>query len=235
MNPRELEQVLTKTLEDYRLSGNEKKALKDIFSDFASDPETLNFIRNRAFDLVREQIRHSSRHHQESLEWLEKIVKTIDGVKNPVEENHEYRASAHFSPGNSCESQIIRLCRQAGTAIDICVFTISADHISRALLDAHQRKVKLRIITDDDKSHDMGSDIDLFVEKGIPVKMDNSPSHMHHKFAIFDQVTMINGSFNWTRSASMNNNEDIIVNSIPELIRAYSQRFEQLWKSCVPA
>ena len=89
------------------------------------------------------------------------------------------------------------------------------------------------LITDDNKSHDMGSDIYYFIEQGMKVKIDNSPSHMHHKFAVFDNKIMINGSFNWTRSASKNNNEDIVVNSNPDLIKSFSKRFEKLWASCV--
>lgn len=233
MNLKELENVIIKTFEDYWISKNEKYALRQIFADFKHDAQTLHFIRNRAFEIVNEQITNSNRYHLEAIKWLEQIIKTIDSVKEKNEQNVQYKATAYFSPGIKCANQIISLCKQAKISIDVCVFTISDDKISEELIKAYKRGVKVRIITDDNKSHDMGSDIYYFIEQGMKVKIDNSPSHMHHKFAVFDNKIMINGSFNWTRSASKNNNEDIVVNSNPDLIKSFSKRFEKLWASCV--
>ena len=52
---------------------------------------------------------------------------------------------------------------------------------------------------------------------------------MHHKFAIFDKKLLNNGSFNWTRSASMKNEENIMVLHEPSLIGSFVSSFEELW------
>ena len=54
-------------------------------------------------------------------------------------------------------------------------------------------------------------------------------AHMHHKFAIFDGDLLLNGSFNWTRSASELNEENLIITPDPVLVRAFAGRFEELW------
>ena len=126
------------------------------------------------------------------------------------------------------------LIKNAKTSIDVCVFTISDDRIADALLIAHKSGIKLRIITDDDKASDRGSDVDRLASKGVKIKTDDSPSHMHHKYAIFDENILVNGSFNWTRSASMNNHENIVVTDDPECVVPFKEMFEKLWKECVP-
>ena len=69
----------------------------------------------------------------------------------------------------------------------------------------------MRIISDDDKQFDEGSDIHALREAGVPLRIDDSPFHMHHKFALVDGAWLLNGSFNWTRSASVNNEENLLV------------------------
>jgi phosphatidylserine/phosphatidylglycerophosphate/cardiolipin synthase-like enzyme len=84
-------------------------------------------------------------------------------------------------------------------------------------------------VTDDDKSYDRGSDIARFEKAGIPVKTDNSPAHMHHKFALFDRKLLLTGSYNWTRSAANHNHENVIVSSDPRLIAPFRTMFDRLW------
>ncbi len=48
--------------------------------------------------------------------------------------------------------------------------------------------------------------------------MDVSPFFMHHKFAVLDGTLLLNGSFNWTKNASQNNNENIMITNNPYVL-----------------
>ena len=126
-------------------------------------------------------------------------------------------------------NRIISRLNGARSKIDICVFTITDDRISFPILAAHRRGVKIRILSDNDKLHDPGSDIPRFLEAKIPLRIDHSPSHMHHKFAIFDGKALVNGSFNWTRSAAEMNQENIIDSEDPQLVAQFQKEFDSLW------
>jgi phosphatidylserine/phosphatidylglycerophosphate/cardiolipin synthase-like enzyme len=136
---------------------------------------------------------------------------------------------AHFSPGDRCLRQIIRLFENTVRTADLAVFTITDDRISSAILAAHNRGAAIRIVTDNDKAFDPGSDIDRLRDAGIPVRIDRTPFHMHHKFAIFDNRLLANGSYNWTRGAAEQNVENLVLTSDSRLLTAFRAEFERLW------
>ena len=67
---------------------------------------------------------------------------------------HPAVAEAFFSPGDDCLRAITRLLANASRTADICVFTITDDRVSDAILDAHRRAVAVQIITDNAKAAD---------------------------------------------------------------------------------
>jgi len=227
MNLNDVEQFLKLSYEDFKLSKPEKQSLHQVLDSIKDDPTNLNFVRNRAFDLVAENYRSGESQYLESLKWLEQIVKTIDQVQAQA---IKVDNTAYFSPGTECVKKIIALINHAKQAIDVCVFTISDDNITKALKAAHDKKIKLRIVSDNDKANDLGSDIYSMANYGIPIRLDRSANHMHHKFAIFDNQRIVNGSFNWTRSATKYNEENILVSNDCKLVNQFSNCFEKLWR-----
>lgn len=139
-------------------------------------------------------------------------------------------SEAYFSPGLACRDAIREAIDRATRHLDVCVFTITDDHLSKALAAAHRRGVSVRIITDNDKGHDAGSDIDRLESLGISVRVDRTEYHMHHKFAIVDKHTLLNGSYNWTRGAFSFNQENVVVSRDPALVAAFQRAFDELWR-----
>jgi mitochondrial cardiolipin hydrolase len=138
---------------------------------------------------------------------------------------------AHFSPGEGPLNTIIRLLGEARGSADVCVFTLTDDRISRALLEARARGVRLRVVSDDDKALDLGSDIHRLLTADIPVRLDRTEAHMHHKFAVFDRRRLLTGSYNWTRSAAEANHENVVVSDDPRLVQPFCRAFDELWSS----
>jgi phosphatidylserine/phosphatidylglycerophosphate/cardiolipin synthase-like enzyme len=114
--------------------------------------------------------------------------------------------------------------------VDLCVFTITDNAVSREIYEAFRRGVKIRLITDNDKSYDRGSDVEDLDRSGIPIRIDQTDAHMHHKFAIFDGKTLLNGSYNWTRSAFTKNEENVLVTDDARFIKRFQGEFDRLWK-----
>jgi phosphatidylserine/phosphatidylglycerophosphate/cardiolipin synthase-like enzyme len=219
----EMDQILLRTLDDRRLSRGEKRALSEILEEMALDDRQRALLRNRAFEIAKTRLADPRAH--DVLEWFRDVSKLL--VAPPC---YDTVAEAHFSPGDDCVRRIRGLFGGARRSVDVCVFTITDDRIAEAIEAAHRRGVAVRIISDDDKAFDPGSDIERLNDGGIPVRVDNSPAHMHNKFAVFDETLLLTGSFNWTRSASRENQENLIVTSEPRLVRTFEETFAQLWE-----
>jgi len=124
------------------------------------------------------------------------------------------------------------------TAVDellICVFTISDDRLSDAIMNAHRNGLTVRVISDNDKMYDRGSDVGRLSQAGVNVRIDLSPEHMHHKFMIIDGRTVMTGSYNWTRSAETRNEENLISVDDPQLAIRFTEEFERIWNLSEPA
>ena len=155
--------------------------------------------------------------------WLEFCLSQI--------EKYTFRFhKVYFSPGTDILETVAGLLDQAKESIDLCVFTITDARLSDRILQAQRKGIRIRIITDDRKTMDKGSDIYDLHSAGIPIKIDHSQYHMHHKFGIIDQRICFTGSFNWTYTASKHNQENLLVTSKYDIVRQYSDEFERLWK-----
>lgn len=125
--------------------------------------------------------------------------------------------------------------RSAQKTLDVCVFSLTNDTIARVLLTQHHAGKQVRLIVDDDQCNQQGADAMRLRRRGIHVRMDHSSFHMHNKFCIVDGVCLLNGSFNYTQAAARDNNENILVTNTPELVQAYVEQFEKLWKQFEPS
>lgn len=221
-----IKDALKETLADYRLTRGEKRSLQQSIEPFSDDERRLALVRNYAFKMARDEL--SEPHHAELLNWLEDVVKVLQ-QKNP-NPSGKIRSEAYFSPDDPCVSRIVRLFDSARKSVDICVYTITDDRIRDAILAAHHRNVPIRIISDNDKSDDLGSDIHQLDRRGVPVRVDRSEFHMHHKYAVFDGKQLLTGSYNWTRSAAQRNEENFLITNDATLLKSFRRAFDKLWK-----
>lgn len=216
----ELLTYLQTSIADEVFSKTEKRTFKSILADHTLDSHQINFLRSKVYELADE--RATENNYKFILDW----VKNANSALTP---HVQATSDAYFSPGDACRNVIIHQIETAVKQLHICVFTISDDTITNGLLLAHKKGVKIRVITDNDKSFDEGSDIKQLAEAGISIKMDATPNHMHHKFMVSDQRVVITGSYNWTRSAARFNHENILLTHEPGVIKSFSSQFEKLW------
>ncbi len=245
MNPEDLARFLRESLEDRKLSRSEKSALADWVEKNVTTDQHRGLARHTAFAFANAEVARTGTPaaNEDLIGWLEDVMKVLAPLgpqstsATAGDSPDAAGTEAFFAPGEQCLQQIIHRFSWCRHTADICVFTITDDRISRAILASHARGVKVRIITDNEKRHDAGSDIHRLQDAGIPVKLDDATTpaeagmngHMHHKFAIFDGTRLLNGSYNWTRGAADMNYENITDTGDTKLVAIFSREFERLW------
>jgi phosphatidylserine/phosphatidylglycerophosphate/cardiolipin synthase-like enzyme len=211
------EENLLETFSHDGIDSSERKGLLELAEQVEIDLEDYKRLRSKVFDLAKSQGLHG-------FDWLEDAMKILDKAKEIT-----YSSKAFFSPENSGQEDLEQLLLSAHKAIWVCVFTISDDELAKALIQKHKQGLDVKIITDNDKIYDRGSDIIEMKDAGIPVKIDDTRHHMHHKFAIVDKEILVNGSYNWTRSADEYNHENLIITKDEALVKDFTQEFKKLW------
>ncbi|MBW7877052.1 MAG: DUF1669 domain-containing protein [Candidatus Cloacimonetes bacterium] len=152
----------------------------------------------------------------------------------------------HFGPGDGSEPTLdqhfISFVEKAKKTLDGAFFEFRLDSIVDALIRAHNRGVKLRLVTDDGnyylRDHATGivdrEKMNPFAQRildaGIDLKQDNDRSGlMHNKFAIVDGQWVWTGSYNLTDSCSLKNENNAIWLKNAELAKVFTTEFEEMF------
>lgn len=218
-----IEQLLVDNIATGTMTSSDRKELKAVIKELRPDKHQLAFLRSRIFDLSKEAL--ATMPAEQIIVWLEEANKLL----LPDESYNEPYDLVTFSPGTDGQSLIKSQLASAIKSLDICVFTISDNTISDVIIQKHRQGIQLRILTDLQKQYDAGSDIEILKNAGITVRFDSSDQHMHHKFAIIDGERLLNGSYNWTRSAADYNFENLLVTNDEGLVKPFAKEFERLW------
>jgi phosphatidylserine/phosphatidylglycerophosphate/cardiolipin synthase-like enzyme len=227
MTIQEWDALLTQFSADRKLSGGERSVLAERLAPL-SDQQRAAF-RNRLFAMLRAEMATPAQN--EWVTFTEDVVKLLHPVQSAPAATQPSAMGSEvlFTPEDDIASRIVSLVQMAKQSIDICVFTLTDNHIADALLRVHVRGVRIRLLSDEDKSFDLGADVNRLAKAGIPTCTSGGEGHMHHKFAIFDRSLLLNGSYNWTRGAQELNCENVVLSREKRLIDQFQAYFDRRW------
>ncbi|MBX0291609.1 FAM83 family protein [Hymenobacter sp. HSC-4F20] len=210
---------------DVTLSPTEARRLRDRLAAFTQHGGDVGRLRQAVFNLAKE--RFNTFKDKAVVEWLEaaSVLLPTPSAALPVAE----QTQVYFSPGEECVTAIQQFIAAAHRTLDVCVFTVADDRLTSALLAAHHRGVRVRLLTDNDKLFDRGSDVRQLHGAGMAVRTDCTENHMHHKFAVADHRLVLTGSYNWTRSAARYNLENLLITPELAVVTRFAAEFARLW------
>lgn len=134
---------------------------------------------------------------------------------------------------SSVAGAIERLIGASKTSIDAALYRLNHPRLAHALEDAAARGVRVRLVLDRNKYEETRATREFLADSAIPFRLgygrEGPGSKMHHKFAIFDGLRAITGSYNWTLESEEQNFENLLVLREAALVANYQQEFDLMW------
>lgn len=142
-------------------------------------------------------------------------------LSKSIQTNESTDIIALFSPRNDIRAALIYYINAETEGIICAAFRFTDQQITKAFLNAAQKKIQLTFIIDKEGLSSMHSKVLHLFNSGIPVyifppigNIDDSviSGLMHNKIILFlGQKIIITGSFNYTKSAQDRNRENIVI------------------------
>jgi len=150
---------------------------------------------------------------------------TINGVQ----------IETYFSPDDGVAEHIKALIDSAASSIDFLAYSFTLDTLADAILAQATKGAAIRGVLEENQYYsNIGTDFDRFVNHGLDVNLDGNRYNMHHKTIILDDATVITGSYNFSRSAEMRNDENVLVIHCPQVAEKFEGEFMRIYQKAQP-
>lgn len=119
---------------------------------------------------------------------------------------------------------------RAQTSVDIAAYEFNNPVLTRAVLDARARGVRIRIVTDnEDGLDDLNTTLGQLDAARIPIVTDERTALMHNKFVIIDSYEVWTGSWNFTINDTYRNNNNALVLRSQRAVQNYQTEFNEMF------
>ncbi|MGD1002547.1 MAG: phospholipase D family protein [Candidatus Brocadiia bacterium] len=136
---------------------------------------------------------------------------TAPAAGSPASQEPAGTIEVYFSPRGGCTDAVVRELGAARESVLVQAYTFTSAPISKALVGASNRGVKVQIILDKSQRNEQYSPATFFKDAGIPTFIDDKPTLAHNKVMVIDGGIVITGSFNFDEAAEENNAENLLV------------------------
>ncbi|MFC4808930.1 phospholipase D-like domain-containing protein [Paenibacillus sp. GCM10023250] len=138
---------------------------------------------------------------------------------------------AFTQAGQKPEALLIGVIDGAERTLDIAIYSLTKPDIVDAIKRAKTRGVAVRLITDRIQAEGKSQKeaLKLLGSAGIPMKLNTHSGLMHLKMTVADGKTATTGSFNYSKAASTDNDEVLMVLRDEEVAASFERQFESMW------
>lgn len=141
---------------------------------------------------------------------------------------------------------LVNLIDSAQQNLMVCVMVITCTQLADSIIRAKKRGVSVRVVADSTMVETNGCQLSKLRKSNILIRAMSCPGGlMHNKFAVIDAHylrsefaksskssggTAMSGSFNWTWTAVICNEENVYISSDADFVNPLAEKFEEIWE-----
>jgi len=125
------------------------------------------------------------------------------------------------------DSALVAAIDSAKLSVDVAVYSLSLNSVRNALINAHQRGARVRVVMESDNLE--RSDPQKIKEAGIPILGDRRQGLMHNKFVVIDNAEVWLGSLNFTDSGAYDDNNNLMRIRSVKMAENYAKEFDEMF------
>jgi len=146
---------------------------------------------------------------------------TIDGTKINI----------YFSPDDGVLNALAPLLSSAQKSIYFLAYSFTSNDLGEIVREKAAAGLTVEGVLDEEQvSSNQGTEYDPFLQTGLKVRKDGNPGLMHHKVFIIDGKIVAFGSYNFSQSAELNNDENLIIVYNEAIAQQFLHEFQRVWK-----
>ncbi len=135
-----------------------------------------------------------------------------------------------FSPDDGAADRMVALIQNAQESVHFMAFSFTSDDIAAAMIDRHNAGVTVSGVFEEGQYYsNTGTEFDRLVDAGLDVRLDGNDRNMHHKTIIIDEAIVITGSYNFSRSAEIRNDENVVIVHNADFAAEYVREFNRVF------
>ena len=132
-----------------------------------------------------------------------------------------------FTPGGDCTDIVVREIDSARRQVLVQAYSFTSAPIAEALVKAKRRGVDVRAVLDKSQQTERYSGATFLANGGVSVLIDSAHAIAHNKVMVIDGITVITGSFNFTKAAQERNAENLLVIRDATIAAKYTRNWEE--------
>jgi len=137
----------------------------------------------------------------------------------------------YFSPDDGVANRIYEILNEAEESIYFMAFSFTTDEFGEIIREQAENGLTIAGVMEEQQvNSNIGTEYDLFKQAGLDVFLDGNEGQMHHKTMIVDGQIVITGSYNFSRSAEIRNDENVIIIYNEKIADFFLEEFQRVYQ-----
>ena len=196
------------------------------FTDSGTYEDNNNMIRIRSAKMADNYLKE----FEEMFSNRQFGPNVVAQTPNPTVTIDDTRIDVYFSPDDGVLNALATLLSSAEESIYFMAFSFTSNDLGDIVRQKAEAGLTVAGVMDREQIlSNQGTEFDPFRQANLDVLIDGIDGQMHHKVFIVDERIVVLGSYNFSKSAEEQNDENIIFIFNEEIAGQFMQEFQRVW------